>query len=91
MGSSFCGFLIPLIIWRLGIGGYNLAKPPTFAKKFSFAKLYRVLPDCLRFRRKVCEICSLQYFIFGVMNKMLFAYYGSMEGSWKLAVLVGMG
>lgn len=26
-------------MWRLGNSGYNLAKPRTFAQKFSFAKL----------------------------------------------------
>lgn len=38
MSLSFGGFLIPLVIWQLEIDGYDLAKPLTFAKKFSFAK-----------------------------------------------------
>ncbi len=31
-------------MWRLENNGYFLAKPRTFAKKYGFAKLYRVLP-----------------------------------------------
>ena len=39
MNLSYCVFLIPLITWRLGVNEYDLAKPRTFAKKFSFTKL----------------------------------------------------
>ena len=40
MNPFIWAFMIPLITWRLGMEVHNLAKPPTFAKKFSFAKLY---------------------------------------------------
>ena len=47
-GLLFLRFGIGLRIWRLGNYGYNLAKPRTFAKKYGFAKLYRVLPNSIR-------------------------------------------
>lgn len=48
-GLLFLRFGIGLRIWRLGNYGYNLAKPRTFAKKYGFAKLYRVLRDSMNF------------------------------------------
>ncbi len=47
MSLFFLRFGIGLITWRLVVAGYFLAKLPTFAKKFSFAKLYRVLPKSI--------------------------------------------
>jgi len=47
-----------------------------------------VLPDCLKFRQKVCEICSLWYPIYEVMNKILFVCDVNKEGIEDLAALV---
>ncbi len=57
MSLSFLRFGLGLITWRLAVEGYFLAKLPTFAKKFSFAKLYRVLPKGLELRQIVCKCC----------------------------------
>lgn len=44
--------------------------------------------DNLEFRKIVCNICNLWYFIYRLMNKILFAWHGSMTDSWDLAVFV---
>ena len=66
MGLSFFGFLIPLIEGRLGINEYNLAKPRTFAKRFSFAKLYgfcQIVYSFAELSANAVEIWEICYFV----------------------------
>lgn len=49
----------------------------------------RSFRDSVEFRKMVCNICDLWYFIYMLMNKILFVWYGSTADSRELAVLVG--
>ena len=48
----------------------------------------RSFRDSVELRKIVCNICDLWYFIYMLMNKILFVWHGSTADSRELAALV---
>ncbi len=72
MSLFFLRFGIGLITWRLADEGYFLAKLPTFTKKFSFAKLYRVLPKNSRKIVVSCNVVKYGKFLWYMRRSVIF-------------------
>ncbi len=51
--------------------------------------MYMSFRDSLEFRKMVCNICDLWYYIYMLMNKILFMWYGGRLDSWELVAIVG--
>lgn len=52
-------------------------------------KLAGSFRDSVEFRKIVCNICDLWYFIYMFMNKILFVWHGNTTDNRELAALVG--